>query len=272
MADTSIFETISSTNYIDLLSNNDTPFKVKIYSAFTPVDDDVQCGQFACITHDANGNNAYQWYFSNYGNLARKKWDSTNQVWTDNDGTANIADYYLLNTTQSANKIFASPNGSSGKPSFRSLVANDLPTITYAKGGTNVAATSVNQAARNVYGARTAGDSAAMTGYIANGYLTSSKTTAIVLINFPYRLYNITSAATTFTGTFIARQNNNYLFGSTADTPRSLNRTDGKPEVTISAISGNGWMRMSFVGPEQAAAINNHPITIYFNSLTINFA
>ena len=271
-ANTSTFETIASTNYIDLYSLNDTPFKVKIYSAFIPVDDDPQCGNFACITYDANGNNAYQWYFSNYGALGRRKWDSTNQVWTDDDGTANTADYYLLNTTQSANQVFASPNGSSGKPSFRALVAADLPTVTYAKGGTNVAATSVNQAARNVYGARTAGDSLTLSGYIANGYLTSSKTTAIVLINLPYRLYSVTAANCTFTGTFTARQNNNYLFGSTVDTPRSLNRTDGKPEVTITAASGNGWLRMSFVGPEQTAAINNHPISIYFDSLTLNFA
>ena len=50
-ANTSTFETIASTNYIDLYSLNDTPFKVKIYSAFIPVDDDPQCGNFACITY-----------------------------------------------------------------------------------------------------------------------------------------------------------------------------------------------------------------------------
>jgi hypothetical protein len=43
------------------------------------------------------------------------------------------------------------------------------------------------------------------------------------------------------------------------------------PTVSITAISGNGWMRMSFSGVAQSAAINNHPIVFYFDTLTVNF-
>ncbi len=40
--------------------------------------------------------------------------------------------------SQSANRMFASPDGASGQPTFRSLVAADLPTVTIAKGGLNL--------------------------------------------------------------------------------------------------------------------------------------
>jgi hypothetical protein len=36
-----------------------------------------------------------------------------------------------------ANRVLASPNGSSGSPSYRALVNNDLPTVSVEKGGTN---------------------------------------------------------------------------------------------------------------------------------------
>lgn len=39
---------------------------------------------------------------------------------------------------QTQNQVFVSPNGLSGVPTFRSLVAADLPTVTVAKGGTNL--------------------------------------------------------------------------------------------------------------------------------------
>ena len=42
----------------------------------------------------------------------------------------------LSYTSQSANLVFASPNGSSGTPSFRNLVAADLPTVSLSSGVT----------------------------------------------------------------------------------------------------------------------------------------
>jgi hypothetical protein len=40
--------------------------------------------------------------------------------------------------SQSANSFFASPNGASGQPTFRGLVAADLPTVPINKGGLNL--------------------------------------------------------------------------------------------------------------------------------------
>lgn len=39
-------------------------------------------------------------------------------------------------TTQTTNKVFAAPDGSTGVPTFRALTVNDLPTVTVPKGGT----------------------------------------------------------------------------------------------------------------------------------------
>ena len=46
--------------------------------------------------------------------------------------------------SQSANRLFASPNGSAGTPTFRSLVAADLPTVTIAKGGLGLTTVATN--------------------------------------------------------------------------------------------------------------------------------
>jgi hypothetical protein len=47
---------------------------------------------------------------------------------------------------QTTNKVFASPNGSTGTPSFRSLVSADLPTVAVAQGGTGATSFTANQA------------------------------------------------------------------------------------------------------------------------------
>ncbi len=46
--------------------------------------------------------------------------------------------------SQTANTIFAAPNGSAGAPTFRTLVAADLPTTTVAKGGTGLTTAPTN--------------------------------------------------------------------------------------------------------------------------------
>lgn len=46
--------------------------------------------------------------------------------------------------SQSANRIFASPDGTSGVPTFRTIVDNDLPVVPIAKGGTNSSTALVN--------------------------------------------------------------------------------------------------------------------------------
>lgn len=136
--------------------------------------------------------------------------------------------------------------------------------LSIADGGTG--ATSANAAARALGMAKTAGDSVTLSGYVANGYLTNAKKSAYVLIQLPYRIYGVTSGNCTYSGTFTARQNGLYLFGSTSTTPRNLSAV-----TTSIVVSTNGWIRIAITGSEQTNAINNNPISIYFDSLTINF-
>ncbi len=51
-------------------------------------------------------------------------------------------------STKAANLIYASPNGSSGKGSFRSLVSSDLPTVPFTKGGTGLTSITANKVLR----------------------------------------------------------------------------------------------------------------------------
>jgi hypothetical protein len=51
-------------------------------------------------------------------------------------------------STKAANLVYASPNGSSGKGSFRSLVSDDLPTVPLAKGGTGLTSITANKVLR----------------------------------------------------------------------------------------------------------------------------
>ena len=51
-------------------------------------------------------------------------------------------------STKAANLIYASPNGSSGKGSFRSLVSTDLPTVPFTKGGTGLTSITANKVLR----------------------------------------------------------------------------------------------------------------------------
>lgn len=148
------------------------------------------------------------------------------------------------------------------------FTANNILSLTsplsIANGGTGQ--TSANAAAHALGMAKTAGDSVNLSGYIASGYLTNAKKSAYILINLPYRIYGVTSANCTYSGTFTARQNNLYLFGSTSTTPRNLSAL-----TTSIVVSANGWIRMALTGSEQTNAINNNPIVFYFDSLTINF-
>lgn len=59
--------------------------------------------------------------------------------------------------TAAQNRVLATPDGSTGAPSFRALVAADLPTVTVAKGGTGVATASANA----IFGGPTSGGAAA---------------------------------------------------------------------------------------------------------------
>jgi hypothetical protein len=57
---------------------------------------------------------------------------------------ATAANLNSLHGNQTANTFYAAPNGSSSTPSFRALVAADLPVVSIAKGGTNTNSQSNN--------------------------------------------------------------------------------------------------------------------------------
>ncbi|MFS4459371.1 tail fiber domain-containing protein [Bdellovibrio sp. HCB2-146] len=65
---------------------------------------------------------------------------------TDTMSCTNIAigDAAVTYASKTANTVFAAPNGSAGAPTFRALVAADLPTVTVAKGGTGLTTTPTN--------------------------------------------------------------------------------------------------------------------------------
>jgi hypothetical protein len=63
--------------------------------------------------------------------------DSTSILVVGNSPITGSGNISLSLASQSANRVFVSPNGSSGTPTFRALLAADLPTVTVAKGGTN---------------------------------------------------------------------------------------------------------------------------------------
>ncbi|MBQ9021563.1 MAG: hypothetical protein IJ113_06075 [Eggerthellaceae bacterium] len=120
--------------------------------------------------------------------------------------------------TATKNQVFAAPTSQNGAPGFRALVANDLPTVPVNKGGTGQS--NANDAARALGMAKTAGDTISMSGYVATGYLTSSKTKMTLTVATPFRFYDFTGATATATAT--VRQNNLYLFGSTSSAAATL--------------------------------------------------
>lgn len=122
-----------------------------------------------------------------------------------------------------------------------------------------------NRMARALGLAKTASDAITITNLTCNGFLTTGRTQARISIVTPYRFYGQTSVA--LSGTYYARQNNSYLFGSTANAAASIaNRytatayDDGHIDVIIST------------GSEQTSAVNNETISFFFPSITITLS
>ena len=110
------------------------------------------------------------------------------------------------------------------------------------------------------------GDSVSMNGYVSTGYISSSRTETTVVIHIPNGMRGVTSAAVT--GSVIVRQNNAYLYGSSAST--AVNLSGFTKAVTVNA--GGGFIRLSFTGSTQTSAVNNSPISVYFSTLTVTFS
>jgi hypothetical protein len=75
----------------------------------------------------------------------------------------------LVNTSQSGNLFLASPNGSSGAPSFRAIVAADIPTLNQNTTGTAANITATSNATLTTLSALTTASSLASVGTITSG-------------------------------------------------------------------------------------------------------
>lgn len=98
--------------------------------------------------------------------------------------------------SQSANRLFASPNGSAGQPTFRSLVAADLPTVTIAKGGTELTSPIPNNFVLSSNGSAYQGRE-----ILPTGGLTAVFAPASITLGLNPALINITGFAGTLTST-----------------------------------------------------------------------
>ena len=112
--------------------------------------------------------------------------------------------------SQSANRMFASPNGSAGQPTFRSLVAADLPTVTIAKGGTELTSPIPNNFVLSSNGSAYQGREILPTGGLTAVFAPASITLGLnpALINITGFAGTLTSAkgGTGFTGPFAVNQ------------------------------------------------------------------
>lgn len=135
-------------------------------------------------------------------------------------------------------------------------------TIPISAGGTGQ--TSANAAARALGMAKTAGDSWTMNNLMVGGFLTNAKASTYCSIPIPYRLYGVNSVAVS--GSVTIRGNGNYLCGSTSDTPRAISAFTS---YTASA-SANGFIYLRLNHSAQGSgAVNNDPVSLHFNTLTI---
>ena len=172
----------------------------------------------------------------------------------------------IIDVTPNGVSIEANSNGS-GKIDL--LSANNM-TLQSTAGqlklsGSSYSITSPNLFLRALGLAKTKGDSFTLTNVNAVGYLSNARKSACVTVYFPYLVYGTTSnTSCTLSGTFTARQNNGYCFGSTASAGVALSSFT----VNIYRIQ-SGFVTFNVTGGEQTAAINNDPISLFFSTLTI---
>lgn len=98
--------------------------------------------------------------------------------------------------SQSANSFFASPDGSAGTPTFRSLLAADLPTVPIANGGTDLTSPIPNNFVLSSNGSAYQGRE-----ILPTGGLTAVFAPASITLGLNPALINITGFAGTLTST-----------------------------------------------------------------------
>jgi hypothetical protein len=140
--------------------------------------------------------------------------------------------------SQSANSFFASPNGASGQPTFRSLLAEDLPTVPINKGGLNLTTVAtINQVISSngsVYEGRTITPSGGLTVAFATNSITLGLNPALINITDFAGVLTTAKGGTGLSGPFAINQ---ILIGNGSSSWTSSVLTAG-PGITISNAPG----------------------------------
>ena len=157
--------------------------------------------------------------------------------------------------SQTANTVLAAPNGAAGVPTFRALVAADIPTLNQNTTGTAANVTGTVAIANGGTGATTAAAALTALGAYAasnpSGYITSSSLSSyvplagnVVMTGALVTANNVAFASRDTTGTnrnmiFIGADNfMNIVNGGNVST-RILNQAQSATLVTLSDASGN---------------------------------
>jgi hypothetical protein len=169
--------------------------------------------------------------------------------------------------SQSANRIFASPNGASGQPTFRGLVAADLGTmivpITNGGTGSNVPAT-INQVISSngsVYEGRTITPSGGLTVAFATNSITLGLNPALINITDFAGVLTSAKGGTGLSGPFAINQ---ILIGNGSSSWTSAVLTAG-PGITISNAPGVVTIENTATGVSQLNSLTG-PVYIGFGS------
>ena len=177
-----------------------------------------------------------------------------------------------IKTSTTPNRVFATASSgtTATAPSWRALVAADLPTVTVAKGGTG--ATSVNAAKRNLGLAKTAGDSIAGLSWYGAGFITNGKKDGRFSVPLGVHAYGVNKVG--IAGTVQFRGNGYYLWGSGSGNELQFN-ADGTTNIStvtyVASVNSIGMLSVIVSGGEQGAMTNNAAIGVMLSNVTISF-
>jgi hypothetical protein len=131
--------------------------------------------------------------------------------------------------SQSANRIFASPSGSAGTPTFRSLLAEDLPTVPINKGGLNLTTVATNNQVLASNGTGYEGRTISV-----SGGLTLTNSAGSIALGLDPALINITS----FAGVLTVAKGGTGLSGAPANGSLLIGNGVAYTNTTLTAGTG----------------------------------
>jgi len=154
--------------------------------------------------------------------------------------------------SQTANLVFASPNGSSGVPTFRALAAADIPTLNQNTTGT-AAGLSGSQTANYVYAA-------------PNGSAGTASFRALVAADIPTLNQNTTGSAGSVTNALTAGTGVSFDSGTTYDGSAAKTISIGQAVATSSNVQFNS-LGVGTAGSATAGEIRaTNNVTAYYSS------